>query len=243
MDLTKYTELTGITVDSSNEAAVKANIRRTKSKLEAALGYTLKPKYLYTEQGKVQFEGHLPLPIDNEVDNLLPPDEEQGIIKLFDYKESDRFLHIDPYQNVYSAKLVYPMRDGDFITVVKLDNVVAHYDGNGIGKFLEKHYEWFNWAWYRTWLISWDANSGAGLQLAVDADWIDCYPDDVMYLWADMVTYYSDPDSNIKSESVTGHSWTKATNDAPETSAENKAILSRYAGPRGIVTQNPVGGK
>lgn len=242
MNLEKYTELTGITVDSSNEAMVKAMIQRTKKTLENALGYTLKPKYLYTEKGKVQFEGQLPLTIEDQT-NLLPPDEEQGLIKLFDYQEADRFLHVDPYKNLYSAKLVYPIKDGEFITVLDLDNVVAHYERDGIGKFIEKHYEWFTWAWYKTWRLSWDYNGGTGLQLAVDADWLDCYPDDLMYLWADMVTYYSDPDSNIKSESVTGHSWSKADTTAPEQKLSNISLLTRYAGPQGAITRNPAGGR
>ena len=243
MNLDKYTSLTGITVDSSDEAKVKAMIARTKSMLETALGYTLKPKYLYTEKGKVQFEGYLPLPIEDQTNNLLPPDEEQGLTKLFDYKESDRFLHVDPYKNVYSVKLVYPVTDGEFITIVKLDNVVAHYERDGIGKFVEKHYDWFTWEWYRTWRLSWDSRGSSGVQLAVDADWIDCYPDDLMYLWADMVTYYADPDSNIKSESVTGHSWTKADTTPPQDLPSNQKLLARYAGPRGAVVHNPVGGR
>lgn len=237
MNLEKYTELTGITVKASQEAKVKANIRRTQAQLEAMLGFSLKPKYLYTEKGKVQFEGYLPI---EDLTVLLPADDEEGMYKLFPYNELDQFFHVDPFKNIYKVKLVMPVNDGEFITVTDLDNVVAQYGRDGIGKYIERHYEWFTWAWYRTWKIRWTSSSEAGLQLAVEADWVDCFPDDIMYLWADMVTHYADDNRNLKSESVDGHSWSKADSKAPEAADSNKLLLSRYAGPYGSVTRNPV---
>jgi hypothetical protein len=239
VNLDKYQELTGITVPASQQAKVTATIRRTKAALETLLGFSLKPKNLYTEKGKVQFEGYLPI---DDLTDLLPADEEQAIYKLFPYKETDKFLHIDPFNNVYHVKLVMPTNDGEFITVLELDNVVAHYDRDGIGKFIERHYEWFTWAWYRTWRLRYATDTTAGLQLAVEADWIDCYPDDLMYLWADMVTYLTDINYNLSSESVDGHSWakTKDAQVAPELKTENIQLLKRYAGPYGLVNRNPV---
>ena len=238
MDLKKYTELTGIAVAPEQEAQVKAMIRRAKSKLETLLGYSLKPKNLYTERGKVQYEGHLP--ILEDVDNLLPSDEVEGDgFKLFNYLEADRFFHVDPFTNVYKVKLVMPVNDMEFITVTDLDNVVKKMERDGIGKFIERHYEWFTWAWYRTYRLSFTSSSDAGLMLAVDAEWVDCYPDDIMYLWADMTTFYCDPNNNIKSESVDGHSWSKADVTAPENKAENQQVLKRYAGPFGKINRVP----
>ena len=237
MDLDKYKELTGIDVPTSKEATVNANIRRTKTMLENMLGYSLKPKNLYSEKGKVQFEGYLPI---EDLTTLLPPDEEEGVYKLFHYNEKDRYFHVDPFKNVYKVKLVMPVNDNEFITVVDLDNVVALKERNGIGRFIERHYEWFTWAWYATWRISWREASSAGLQLAVEADWVDCYSDDIMYLWADMITYQTDPNSKIKSESVDGHSWSKADTNAPEAEPSSLKALSKYAGPYGSVARNPV---
>lgn len=240
MDLKKYEELTGIEVPTSDEARVKANIRRTKAALETLLGYTLKPKNLYTEKGKVRFEGFLP--VEDYTDNLLPADETQSEgIKLFSYHENDKYFHVDPFRNVYSVKLVMPVNDNEFVTIIDLDNVVAQYQRNNVSRFIERHFEWFTWAWYRTWVVSWEAGPGAGLQLAVDADWLNCYPDDILYLWADMVTYQTDPNNNIKSESVDGHSWSKGSVDAPEESDSAKALLKQYAGPNGTIIRNPVG--
>jgi hypothetical protein len=237
VNLEKYQELTGNTVKSSQEGKVKANIRRTQAQLEAMLGFSLKPKNLYTEKGKVQFEGYLPV---EDLTVLLPPDVEEGVYKLFPYNETDKYLHVDPFTNVYKVKLVMPVRDGEFITVTDLDNVVAEYGRDGIGKYIERHYEWFTWAWYRTWRVRWASSSDAGLMVAVEADWVKCYPDDIMYLWADMVDHYTDGNRNLKSESVDGHSWSKADTTAPETSQASKLLLSRYAGPYGSVLRNPV---
>jgi hypothetical protein len=237
VDLDKYKELTGITVAPSNEAKVNATIRRTKAQLEAMLGFTLKPKNLYTEKGKVQFEGYLP---NEDLAVLLPPSEQEGIYKLFPYNETDKFFHVDPYENMYSVKLVLPLNDGEFITVTELDNVARRYGRDGIGKYIEKHNEWFTWAWYSTWRVRFTSSSNAGLMLAVEADWLSCFPDDILYLWADMITHYSDANMNLKSESVDGHSWSKASTDAPESLPASKELLTKYAGPNGSVVRNPV---
>lgn len=237
MDLKKYKELTGATVKTSDEARITATIRRTKATLETMLGFTIKPKNLYTEKGKTRYEGAYPI---KDFSNLLDPDEEQGIYKLFRYSDKDKYLHVDPFKNVYAVKLVMPINDGEFVTVATLDNVSPEYMQGGIGKFIERYEEWFSWQWYKTWQLSWKGTYDGGLQLAVDADWIDCLPDDIMYLWADMVTYYADPNHNIKSESVDGHSWSKGDYIAPELKSTNKLLLSRYAGPYGSVNRNPV---
>jgi hypothetical protein len=249
VDLDKYTELSGVTVRTSQKAKVNATIRRTKAKLETMLGFALKPKNLYTEKGKVQFEGFLPM-ID-ELDNLLPPDEEEGVYKLFPYSELDRYFHIDPFTNIYKVKLVMPTNDGEFVTITDLDNVVAQYGRDNIGKYIERYWEWFTWEWYRTWRYRYSSSGEAGLMLAVEADWLDCYPDDLQYLWVDMISYYSDPNysvsGSLRSESVDGHSWSrgfagggKDGDSSPEDNPNNRLLLSRYAGPFGSVLRNPV---
>lgn len=246
MDLKKYKELTGITVATSNEAKITATIRRTKTALETLLGFSLKPKHLYTEKGKVQFEGYLPVTEDTV---LLPPDEEYGTYKLFPYNEHDRYFHVDPYTNIYNVKLVMPQRNGEFVTITDLDNVVAQYGRDGVGKYIERHHEWFTWQWWSTWQLSYWGKPSA-VQLAVDADWVDCYPEDILYLWADMITYYSDKNvsvaGNIKSESVDGHSWSRGNagggkdgDMAPQDNPANQLILARYAGPFGSIVRNP----
>jgi hypothetical protein len=248
VNLEKYQELTGITVPTSQEAKVTATIRRTKSQLETLLGFSLTPKNLYTEKGKVQFEGYLPV---DDLTVLLPPDDEEGIYKIFPYNEKDIFFHVDPFKNVYQVKLVVPTNDGEFITVVDLDNVVPQYQRGGIGKFIQRHYEWFTWAWYSTWRSRYSRNTPSALQLAVEADWINCYPDDLMYLWADMIAYYSDPDYSVsgklRSESVDGHSWSRGNagggkdgDTPPEHTSSASLLLSRYAGPYGAILRNPV---
>lgn len=244
MNLEKYKELTGLTVATSQEARVKATIRRTKNQLETLLGFSLNPKNLYTEKGKVSFEGTVPTLDD--LDNLLEPDEEQGSgIKLFPYKETDEYLHVDPFTNIYHVKLVTPLNDSEFVTVLDLDEAVADYGRDGIGKYIKRQGYWFRWSWY-----AWALEYREGLMVAVDADWIDCYPDDLLYLWADMVQYYGNPNysvmGSLKSEAVTGHSWSRGNagggnqgDIAPESLPSSKLLLARYAGPFGAVKRNP----
>lgn len=237
MDIDKYTELTGITVSPSQEASVNAMIRRTKSMLETLLGFSLKPKYLYTEKGKVQFQGLFP---NTDLNTLLPPDDEEGNYKLFQYNERDKYFHVDPFTNIYHVKLVLPQNDGEFITILDLKHVAAQYGRDAIAKYIERYSEWFTWDWYPNLQLLYCNSERGGLQLAVDADWIKCLPEDLMFLWADMVTFYADGNSNIKSESVDGHSWTKDNTDAPEEEPSSILVLQRYAGPYGSIMRNPV---
>lgn len=240
MNLDKYKTLTGNEVATNQEAKFNASIRRTKAQLESLLGFSLKPKNLYTEKGKVQFEGYLPML--NDLENLLPADAEVGAYKLFPYNDNDKYLHVDPFKNVYHVKLVMPLNDGEFVTVVDLDNIVAKYGRDNIGKYIERHFEWFTWQWYKTWRYSYNSASDAGLMLAVEADWLDCYPDDLLYLWTDMIDFQTSPNYGLASESVDGHSWsrTKESQSAPETLLGSKQLLARYAGPYGSVARNPV---
>lgn len=242
MNLEKYKSLTGNDVPASQEAKYNAIIRRTKAKLEAMLGFSLSPKNLYTEKGKVQFEGYLPMLRTLDENTLLEPDDEEGTIKLFPYNETDRYFHVDPFRNIYSVKLVMPINDGEFITITELDNVVAKYGRDNIGRYIERHYEWFTWEWYRTYLYSYISNGDAGLMLAIDADWLDCYPDDILYLWCDMIDYNANPNMTLASESVDGHSWSRTKEDQmpPQDKLVNKQLLAQYAGPFGSVTRNPV---
>lgn len=240
MDLDKYTELTGITVTPENEATVNASIRRTKSQLETQLGFSLKPKNLYTELGKVRFEGDLPLL--NDTDNLLAPDEQEGGYKLFPYNEKDYYFHTDPFKNIYHVKLVKPINDGEFITVFDLDHVSAKYERDGIGRFIERYDTWFTWFWYLNWFSNFNETPSNGMMIAVDADWVTCYSDDINYLWADTVTYYTSPSYGLASESVDGHSWSrsKEAQMSPFLTADGVKTLSRYAGPYGSLGRNPV---
>ena len=104
----------------------------------------------------------------------------------------------------------------------------------GVGKYIEKCETCFC-----------DCDCKDCVQLIVDADWVDFtdeksdIPDDLLYLWCDMINYWADPDKDIKSESVDGHSWSRGDIKAPEEMIENKLILEKYAGPYGSIVRIP----
>ncbi len=244
MDLTKYTELTGTTVSETDKQRYNAAIRKVNGVLETALGYSLIPsKNIDKEElGKVQFQGAYPYyPIDTS--NLLDADEQSGEYRLFDYNEKDPYLITDPFRNVYHVKLVQSRNDDQFVTIMDLSNY-AMKNARKFGKYIQRETAWFNWDWYG-WLVQ-QLGNGSGLMVAVDGDWLNCnnMPDDLAYLWADMVSYYSNPDysvsGSLKSESVNGHSWTrnnagggKGVDLSPEQSEGGLSVLAQYAGPNG----------
>lgn len=227
MNIDKYTELTGKTVPQSEQAVFNAMVRRTKAMLETLLGFTLKPKNLYNELGKAQQDCACP---NVDTSNLLPADEEQGVIKLFTYNKLDRYFHVDPFKQIYSVKLVYGKNDDEFVTVKTFENAKPQFGRDGIGNYIEKCLECLC-----------DCECDDCVQLAVDADWLDCYPDDLLYLWCDMIDYQMDCSKDLKSQSVDGHSWTKTDTavKSPELLPHNVLLLKRYAGPYGSVVVMP----
>lgn len=227
MDLTLYQELTGKTVPASQETYYKAVLLRVRRKLETILGWSFTPQALYTEKGKTQRECVCP----DIPQTLSDPDEVKGIIKVFPYNSKDRYLHVDPYNDVYAVKLVRVLENREFVTYKTFELFTKQYEAQGIGKYIEKCQNCFC-----------DCDCKNCIQLAVDADWIDVddpLPDDLLYLWCDMVDYYGDPTHDIKSESVDGHSWSKGDVKAPEESAEAILLLKKYAGPFGTITHIP----
>lgn len=232
MDLAKYEQLTGKTIPDSQKTYYEAQIKRIQTRLETLLGYTLKATKIYTEKGKTQRDCVCPdIPQSEE---LLPADDVKGIIKIFPYNYKDKFLHIDPFKDVYNVKLVKVADDYSFVTVKTFEHFTKQYMSQGIGNHIEKCNTCFC-----------DCECKDCVQLAVDADWIDFtdessdLPDDLLYLWCDMIDFYADPDNNIKSESVDGHSWSKGDIVKPEDTDFAKLLLRRYAGPFGSVTRTP----
>lgn len=230
MDLAKYEELTGIIIPKDKQTYFMAQIKRVQSKLESLLGYTLEAKHIYTELGKTQVDCVCP----DIPQTLLPPDEVKGIIKIFPYNYKDKFLHIDPFLDVYNVKLGKVLENKSFVTYKTFEHFTKQYMSQGIGKYIERCQTCFC-----------DCDCKDCVQLIVDADWVDFtdeesdIPDDLLYLWCDMINYYADPTKDIKSESVDGHSWSKGDIKAPEELIENKLILERYCGPYGSITRIP----
>lgn len=232
MNLEKYEQLTGVKIPETKRAYYTAQLKKVQRKLETLLGFTLEPKNLYTELGQTQVDCVCPdVP---ESSSLLPADAVRGIYKVFPYNAKDKYLHIDPFFDVYNVKLVKVVDNRQFITYKTFEHFTKQYSMLGIGNHIEKCETCFC-----------DCDCKDCLQLAVDADWIDFtaensdIPDDLLYLWCDMLDYYADPDRNIKSESVDGHSWSKGDTKAPEEASEVQLLLKRYAGPYGSITRMP----
>lgn len=236
MNLDTYEELTGITVPSDETALYNAQIRRTRSMMETMLGFTLDPskvnQNLYNELGKTSNDCSCPS-VDTE--DLLPADDVVTAYRLYRYNDLDKYFHVDPFTKVNKVKLVY-VKEGAGDTGVTLktfedDEIRLALGRDGIGKYLEH---------CLTCLCT--CSCQECVQLAVDADWLwtGDLPDDLLYVWADMITYYVDGKKNIKSETIDTHSYTKFDKTAPETEPQNLAILKKYAGPYGSVSVMPV---
>lgn len=236
MNIEKYQELTGITVDSEDIAKITAQIRRTKGFLENMLGYSLDKKKAginqYEEKGKATVDCIFrDSNFDLDTLDLSAPDQVIGSYRLFNYNKADKFFEVDPFTKLHKVKLVF-VKSGDEpngITHKTFDDgrVRVHREGR-ITKAIERCKECFC-----------SCYCDSCVQLAVDADWLneDCLPDDLLYIWADMVTFYTDDKKDLKSETLATHSYTKNTLTKPEELSESVAIIKKYAGPNGSVNQ------
>lgn len=237
MTLAEYQTLTGITVASSQQAKVTAQITRTRLVLETMLGFTLDKtkavENLYNELGKSNESCFCP---SVDLENLEEPDDVEGSYRLFHYDKRDQYFFVDPFTTVYSTKLVYIKQGtGDNGVTIKTfddENIRLQFGRDNWGKYIEHCHDCLC-----------ECNCENCVMLAVDADWLneDCIPTDLKYVWADMVTFYSDDSKqNIKSESIDTHSYTRFEKKAPESESHNLAVIKRYAGPYGSVSVMPV---
>lgn len=231
MDITKYQELTGITV--SNQTLVTAQIKRTKAMLEALLGYPLCSDQVetnyYEELGKTQQECLCPHSID--VTKLTVADDINGAYRLYRYNLNDKYFHVDPFSILYKVKLVHILpgeEQGVTIKTFDDEDLRVHYGRGDWTKYIEH---------CKDCLCLCECTDC--VQVAVDADWLwtDCPPTDLLYVWADMITYEVDCKKDVKSESIQGHSYTKFDRVLPQDIPTNFSIIQRYAGPHGSATK------
>lgn len=235
MNLDKYQILTGITVSVEDKPQYEASIRRARIQLEQILGFTLNPRKdsnLYNELGKSLNDCDCP---NVETSNLLEPDDVEGSYRVFDYNKLDKFWLVDPFIKIYKIKLVVirPTDDNNGITLktFKPSDITIRIGYKGISKYIEN-------------CVSELCGCSCAdcMQIAIDADWLNdsCIPEDLQYLWADIVSYDNDCKSNIKSESIEGHSYTKFEQSNPMASESAKTILAKYAGPNSSLFRMPV---
>lgn len=228
MNLAKYEELTGITVAQSQQNQVNAQIKRTRIALESLLGYTLDKKRRadnqYEELGKSQSDCGC-----NDLDGPFnDPDEVQGAYRLFPYNPKDKYFEVDPFIKVYAVKLVHVKigeddTNGVTIRTFEDDEIRVQVRG-GFSKYIERCDDCLC-----------ICNCNDCVQLAVDADWLydGCLPDDLLYLWSDMVTYEINCKKDIKRETLGSHSYEKFDRTKPQEIPDNLKVLQKYAGPNG----------
>lgn len=237
MNLNTYKALSGLEVSSSDEVFVTAQIERTRYMLEKMLGFTLDSQDTvennYTELGKTIRECVCP---DVDTENLLPADDLIGKYRVYSYNVNDKYFHIDPAKKIYKVKLIYMVQGenasentGVTLKTYDIDEIRLHGNNFGFISYLE---DCVNNICYC------DCDC---LQLAVEADWMldDDIPNDLLYVWVDMITYYSNKKRNVKSESIDSHSYTIGEVKTPETEQYNIDVIKKYAGPAGSVTIRP----
>ncbi|MFA9228862.1 MAG: hypothetical protein ACEQR7_10630 [Agathobacter rectalis] len=226
-----YEDQTGICITEPEQKRMLAQMKRSKRVLESLLGYPLSGEAVttnnYTELGKTESECPC---LDFNSDTLLPADDVVGAYRLFPYNKKDIFLHIDPASVIHKVKLVkdnvtFKTFDADFYRIQSKYGFIS---------FIQRCDLWLKCIY----------NDCDCVQLAVDADWLwesdTDIPQELLDIWMDMTAYYSDDKSNVKSETLGTHSYSKFENVKPEEKEENINILRKYVGGNGTLNQTLV---
>jgi hypothetical protein len=238
LDLSEYIEIAGVDVNDSQRAFVTANIAKARYQLESALGFPLTAEKaeqnLYTETGQA--------PDDNWIcggsdADLLPADDEPDEkYRLFTAAEPvspfslTALTRIDPCTSISKVKLVHGTVSVHTFTTSELALLTS---ASGYGRLVDLSV-----------IFPHPSRCQHRLQVAVSADWLglddDQLPDDLLSVWADLVTWLSDKTRNIKSENRGTRSYTKTESKSPLEDPANRSILESYAGPRGTAGRLPV---
>jgi hypothetical protein len=233
MTINEYQTITGTTVASADVTRVTAQITRAQRVLETLIGFTLDPAHVndnqYDEIGKTAQE--CPCPLDLNVDDLDAPDAVVKAYRTYIFNKRDGYIAIDPASTVHAVKLV---KDGVTFRTLDPDEYRVEFV-NGFTKYIKRCEDFCFCV----------TNDCYCTQLAVDATWLwdgttSDIPDDLLQIWAEMTTFYSDLKQNIKSQTLGSHSYTKFDKTPPEKLEHNLAVIKNYAGPNGSATQNPV---
>jgi hypothetical protein len=235
VDLSEYIEIAGVDVKDSQRAFVTANIAKARYQLESALGFPLTAEKaeqnLYTETGQA--------PDDNWVcggsdADLLPAESEpDAIYRVFTQPDNrtavggrlpmSSLIQIDPCTAISKIKLVHGTVNVHTFTTSEQALLLGP---SGYGRMVNLEV-----------IFPYPCRCGHYLQVAVSADWLGSeenqLPDDLLSVWADLVTWLSDRTRNIKSENRGTRSYTKAESKSPIEDPINKSILESYAGPGG----------
>lgn len=229
MDITQYESLTGASVPTNLQTRYTAQINRVQKRFETMLGYTLNPTNIYNELGKnitINPCSNFPTSYDNIV--LDPADPVQGVVKIFPYNLNDQYFMVDPFTKIHSCKLVTMVDSRNYATIHTFahPNPTFSIDNNsGVGKYIGRCPEWF---------MPYGCLCDKCVFVAVDADWISEWPDDINYIMCDMIDYYVDEQYKIGSESVDGHNVSYKI-VAPETISTNLKTIKQYMGPYGTL--------
>jgi hypothetical protein len=240
----EYQVLTGEPVPTSNYQQLEAQLLRTQRTLERMLGYSLDSEEidtnLYDESGKVTSsdwpcwtwntkEGYYDDFIwgGNNQSALDTPDDVEFAYRVFPYRPNDRFLHLDPFKEIYSIKLI---RNNVTLRTITPENIRVRRGRQPWARYVDIGAGCSWWGY-----CSCHAHQ---LQVAVDAYWeFEEVPEELKYIWADMVYYNLNPKSEIRSESIGAHSYTRFDNTRPQDMPSNLEALQQYAGPRGSIVR------
>lgn len=236
MDQPTFEQLTGIKLDCDQADRFQTVVDLSKQQLESMLGWPLNPADLedqYIETGKIRSSGFCLC--NEDEDNLDSPDEVTGQYRIYRFTSTDSFIKLDPALEIHIVKLV--KGSVTYKTFDATDYFPVWKNGNPkICTSLQIRRDCFS-------QCDWPTICPGDYMIAVDANWafpdtddetpVTTLPLELQKIWADLVAWEFEEKKDIKSESITSHSYTKFE---PKTMYERyKAVFDRYAGPNGIV--------
>ncbi len=229
LDEIEYEDLTGISLAESQLGRFNAILAVAVAQLEELLGWPLSPNSWddqYAEIGKSKSNLSCP----NADAELDPPDVPIGTTRLFTLYPGEPYMAIDPATEIHSVKWIR----GNITCIDYDESAYIPKYGNGNPSTVR-------WIGIRK-LMCDCIRMKEPREFAVDADWAyqdeDGEPDlpiELKAVLVDMIKEELDPRSDIKSESVVSHSYTKFDRVLAEDKHAN--TIKKFAGPHGTASR------
>lgn len=218
----EFETLTGFTLDSETDARFNIMADVAIAELEQLLGWPLDPDSWdnqYIEIGKSRDEFSCP---DIDSEDLEAPDTVIGKYRIYTARKGDVYLNIDPALAIHAVKIV---RNGVTCKTYDVDDYRVKYD-NGNPQII-RYIELWSPITLCGCLVMDDR-----MEVAIDADWAyEEVPIELKKMLSAMMLLGIDSKSDVKSESVVSHSYTKF--DKKDISTVYERSLRKYAGPKG----------
>jgi hypothetical protein len=155
--------------------------------------------------------------------------------RYYDLNVNDPYILLDPYKTITSIEI---MKGAEVVDTLVLGDDYSTYTKNGISKYIQL-ITCMNLQLPRYPFLCCNKPTDYRLKVVGIFEFATV-PQDISMIWADMITYYVDPNRDLKSQTLGSHSYTRGNMTPPEQDKANTQVTMKYAGSNGMISYTRV---